>query len=282
MFTNPVYKVEEVFIACSPAMDWGLDYLGCAKVWNFSQGRGIRIGILDTGIYDKHSGLYGAIIDYKDFTGEGLSQGTSHATHVTGIAVCRGDSIGIAPEACVLVGKVLTDSGIGKKEWIYAGLEWLIKSGVNIISLSLGSHVEYDDIRALIQVAYHKNICIVSAAGNDGLGGINYPAMWSEVLSVGAIDKKGNVTPFSSRGWKLDVCAPGEDILSTYKNNGYATISGTSQATPFVSGLIANLISYRPHTVSEIYRKVRQTAYKTFDNDRGFGVINPMGLFNEI
>jgi hypothetical protein len=94
-----------------------------------------------------------------------------------------------------------------------------------------------------IKKLYEMDIPVVCAAGNTGKGGVNWPAAYDETIAVAAYDKSGNIAYFSSRGEKVEWSAPGVGIYSTYLNNGYASLSGTSMACPFITGVILLMLA---------------------------------------
>jgi subtilisin family serine protease len=115
---------------------------------------------------------------------------------------------------------------------------------VDIINMSLGAPgAPPQSLHDVIIEATNKGIIIIAAAGNDGKI-VNYPARYDEVIAVAALDANGNMAGFSSRDNTVDSVAPGVDIFSTFTNNQYAKMSGTSQAAPFMTGICALLKSF--------------------------------------
>jgi subtilisin family serine protease len=172
-------------------------------------------------------------------------------THVGGIiAACENGMgiIGVAPEAKVMPIKVLNDNGSSQYFNIANGLRMAIDAKVDIINMSLGSPANPGQaFYSLIQEAYEKGIIIVAAAGNDS-GAVNFPAKYHEVIAVAAIDQKGNLARFSSRGEQVTASAPGVNVYSTFLNNQYAILNGTSQASPFMAGVCALILSWSRNT----------------------------------
>ncbi len=285
-------------------MDWGVKALRVYDVWKETQGEGVNVAILDTGVIqhpDLVSNIKGGYnctstdnSDYEDRQG--------HGTHVAGIVAAANNEfgvVGVAPKANIYGVKVLGDNGSGSYDMIVAGINWAIENNMDIISMSLGSNQGSDYLHDAIKRAYAKNITIVCAAGNDGDtyddNDIDYPGRYEEVICVGAINKYMERSWFSSDGEELDIAAPGEDINSTHLGNKYAILSGTSMATPFVTGVLALLISkHRKDPTSktpiDTPAKIREHLIRTADdageigkdNFYGYGIVNPGALLKGV
>jgi len=201
----------------------------------------------------------------------------------------------VAPECQLYVGKVLGDDGSGSLETVAAGLDWAVAQKVDVISMSLGSPQGHPDLEAAIKRAVDAGIFICCAAGNEGptLDTVGYPAMYPNVISVGAIDQNKKIASFSSRGTRVDVVAPGVDILSDYPPRNLAKLSGTSMATPFVAGVVALMVakhkefgsSVKVETPQDLVKHLHDTAIdsgpKGFDPAYGFGLVNPNQLLQD-
>ena len=242
-------KVTHVMSSLSDGekKDWGMMTCNIEKFWQYSKGEGILIGVLDTGIvpHNDLEKVWGTMLDATS-EGTGLDNGSGHGIHVTGIIAARENGrgiVGVAPGCHILPVKVLNSDGSGSYEAIAKGLRYAIDANCDIINMSLGAPSEPPrEIHNLIKEAVSKGIIIIAAAGNDS-GKVNYPAHYDEVIAVAALDKNGNLAHFSSRGQEVDGAVPGVDIYSTHFNNGYAKMSGTSQASPFMAGICALLLS---------------------------------------
>jgi subtilisin family serine protease len=171
-----------------------------------------------------------------------------HSSNVCGIiAACNNDygCLGVAPLSKILTIKVLDDSGTGSFESITDGINLAIENKVDIISMSLGiPTLPPQSLYDAILEAYNQGIVIIAAAGNEHKEQVDYPANYDEVIAVAAVDQSEHLAEFSCYGSKVELSAPGVDIYSCYLNNTYSEMSGTSQATPFISGVVALLISY--------------------------------------
>jgi subtilisin family serine protease len=296
----PPLRIEAAYAALSETVDWGLAAYSVPAQWTTTRGAGIRVAVLDTGIEADHPDLADAIDDCRDFSASrlGSRDRQGHGTHVAGTIAARANGtgvIGVAPECRLLVGKVLGDDGSGTSESVAAGIDWAVAQRADILSLSLGSPTPSEAIRAAIERAVAAGRFVICAAGNEGRDdAINYPARWPTTISVGAVDRDGRVARFSSRGAELDICAPGQDVLSTFLGSGYARLSGTSMATPFVTGVVAlALAKHRAvHSDSPIrntddlrahlQRSATDAGPAGRDPAYGFGLINPAALLADI
>lgn len=210
--------------------------------WAKTKGKGIKIGIIDTGIDTDHPDLKHAIkATYNSFDGStNVEDGEGHGTHCAGIIAANGLIQGVAPEADLYIVKALSDKGEGTEQSLVRGIDWCVEQDVDIISMSLGSQSGSKKLQDALKRAVAKDIIPVCAAGNDSQGNlvkisIDYPAKYDETIAVGAIDFSSKISGFSSIG-NVDVVAYGVDVLSTYKNGSYALLSGTSMAGPYISG----------------------------------------------
>ena len=294
----PPFNVEALSVACSETIDWGLRAFNIPDAWRVSSGKNIKVAVLDTGASLNHPDLIGQILNAKDFTGStaGPYDNNGHGTHCAGVVSGnKNDSgiIGVAPDCKLLIGKVLNDDGAGNSKWIASGIKWAADSGADILSMSFGSSAADKNISAAIKYAYDKGCYLVAAAGNEGPteGTTNYPANMKECISVAAVDKSNLAAKFSSRG-KVDIAAPGVDVTSCWPPKGYAKLSGTSMATPFVSGVLALVLSaLKAENIKykTLISKITSTFYKTavdagksgIDTTYGWGLIEPSSAIRE-
>ena len=254
---------------------YGLDMIKAKSIWAESKkGAGVKIAVIDSGCDINHESLKNNIIGVRNFTDEDkknpniVIDRVGHGTHVTGIICANGNNMtGVAPNAKIYVLKAINRTGTGKLSWVINAIKYAIEKRVDIISMSLGLSENSPKLENIIKEAVNNNIAVVCAAGNEGDGNADsfeysYPAAYIDVISVGAVDKKGVPAKFSNTNACIDLVAPGVDIISTYPNNKFASLSGTSMATPYVSGSLALLKNWsknefkRDLTQEELYAQL--------------------------
>jgi len=256
---------------------WALTQIGAPQAWTRSTGGGITIGIVDTGVDLSHPDLAGKVVTTADCVGHPCVAGGAggqdvhgHGTIVSGIAAANtgnGKGIaGVAPDAHLVVAKVLNDQGEGRVDDINSGIHWVVDNGARVVNLSLGdpnplvSSLLGTPLRNAIEYAWSKGAVPVLASGNyaTGIGDIgteNYGNI--DALVVGATDRAGNVPSYSSPigNAKWGLVAPGgagsggadSNVISTFPiasgGSGYASAGGTSMAAPHVAAGIALLLA---------------------------------------
>jgi len=268
--------------------NWGVADINAPTSWQSGlTGKGVNIAIIDTGA-GPHSDLLiaGGTNVINGSTTTSYADDNGHGTHVAGIIAAEGLNggvEGVAPGASIYAVKALDSTGSGYTSDIISGIDWAINNKMNIVSMSLGSATSDTTLQSAVDTAYSDGLLIVAAAGNDGNTagtGTNteYPANYSSVIAVGAVDSNNNRAYFSSTGSKVEVAAPGVNVESTYLNNSYETMSGTSMATPFVSGDLALLKQEYPSDTNVQLRQLLDSSVKDLgiagrDSLYGFGLI---------
>lgn len=246
-----------------------------------------KVCIVDTGINlghsdlpDENGGLTGEA--NNSAVGNWDNDGHGHGTHVAGIISSLDNSIGVIgmyPGVSMHVVKVFDDTGT----WAYASdlisaLDQCQDAGANIVNLSLGGTSRSAAEEAAFQAFADSGMLIVAAAGNSGNTALSYPASYDAVVSVAAVNANNVKASYSQSNSQVELAAPGNAILSTYPNNTYAYMSGTSMATPHVSGAAALVWSFFPScTAAEIRSALDASALDLGtsgkDNDYGYGII---------
>ena len=236
------------FGALSQQQNWGIEFCKIEEAWRQTTGTGIRVAVLDTGISEHPDLNWSPDLTFNcSMDPTYIDEKSGHGTHVAGIIGAKNNAfgvVGVAPDCILIPIKVLNNNGGGSYESIVSGIEKAIESKADIISMSLGSSsAPPDKVHQVIKKAADAGIIILAAAGNDG-GVTNFPARYEEVIAVAAIDENGDYATFTSGDDTVDSVAPGVGIYSTFLNQGYAKMSGTSQACPFVAGLCALALSF--------------------------------------
>lgn len=224
-------------------------------------GKGAKVCILDTGINTSHILLKDKIVSTKSFIDyETVEDKNGHGSHTAGIIAGHSPTlpyvdICVAPDAELYIGKVLDNNGNGTTDSVCKGIYWAIENEVDVINMSLGYLGELStEMKDAIDMAIYNNIIVCVAAGNEGPKPltINAPGVYVKCITIGALDRRGQVANFSSRGSQIDLLAPGVDILSCYKGGDtLAFMSGTSMATPFIAGVAALYVEYRNRLIEE-------------------------------
>lgn len=278
---------------------------GIVKVNGGSGGSGMTVAVLDTGVDQDHPDLVGNTISCVTFGYTTCEDGHGHGTHVSGTVLANGKIVGVAPGASLMAVKICSDSGGCWGDDIAAGIYYAAngKDGVpgtgdeaNIISMSIGGDYPDSTIKGAIDYAVSKGVLLVAAAGNDGPneGSIDYPGAYAEVMAIGAIDSNENVPDWSSRGIndgddsviserEVELGAPGVSVESSYNDGCYTYKSGTSMATPHVSGLAAKLWQGTASETRACLRTIAKDIYPTgYDIATGYGLpIAPACSSNE-
>jgi subtilisin family serine protease len=217
----------------------------------------IRVAVVDTGIDLSHGDLN--VVGGTDIIGgrDGGQDGNGHGTHVAGTigAISNGDGvIGVAPGVPLVAVRVLDDDGSGTIGDIIAGLEWVAgQDNIVAVNMSLGGASDptgNQPLRDAIDALEDMGIAVCIAAGNEGADTSGYiPAGYDRGLVVSAYDTDGGdngFASFSNYGDEVDIAAPGVNVTSTWPGNDYLAISGTSMATPHVTGAVAAYIAAHP------------------------------------
>ncbi|MGW3815465.1 S8 family serine peptidase [Streptomyces sp. NPDC005046] len=245
--------------------------IGTPKAWEAGlTGKGVTVAVLDTGVDTGHPDLAGRVARTKSFIdGQEVADRNGHGTHVTSTvggsgAASDGTEKGVAPEATLAVGKVLSDQGSGSESQIIAGMEWAARDvHAKVISMSLGSTEASDGTdpmaAAVDTLSKETGALFVIAAGNTGApSSIGSPGAADSALTIGAVDSADEAAYFTSAGprhgdnaLKPDLSAPGVDILAARSglvdgSGSYTSMSGTSMATPHVAGVAALLAEEHP------------------------------------
>ncbi|KJK51643.1 protease [Lentzea aerocolonigenes] len=262
-------------------LTWGLQAVG-ADI-STATGKGVKIAVLDTGFEKNHPDFAGRTITTKSFiTGEDVQDGHGHGTHCIGTSAgprkpATAPGYGIAYEAEIFAGKVLSNAGSGSDGGILAGIDWAVSNGVAVISMSLGADVSpgtpYSQIyETVAQRAMAKGTLIVAAAGNASsrpakVAPVGHPARCPSIIAVAAIDVNRAIAFFSSgtvdKIGQIDVAGPGVDVYSSFKlPEKYARLRGTSMATPHAAGVAVLIAEKTGARGFELWARLALTALR--------------------
>ncbi|MFE0019737.1 S8 family serine peptidase [Amycolatopsis sp. NPDC059021] len=283
----------------------GTAQIGAPAAWRSGlTGAGTTIAVVDTGLDENHPDLKGKTVAAADFSGEGDTVDRhGHGTHVASIAAGTGAASGgrfkgVAPDAKLMVAKVFGADGQGDTAQVIAGVDWAVAQGAKIVNLSLGAGVT-DGSDPLSQeidrLSAKSGTLFVVAAGNAGSGDrtVTSPGAATSALTVGAVDGKNALASFSSRGPRLgdalvkpEITAPGVDITAARAagtsmgdpvDADYTSASGTSMATPYVTGSAAVLLQQHPDLSGETLKNLVVTTAKDAGlrwYEQGAGVVD--------
>ena len=271
-----------------------LDDYGFTSAWESSQGEGVKIAIIDTGIDSTHPSLQGAVVGGTDMSGLGSTDGQTpvgsnsyHGTMVASIAAGRGESeiIGVAPKAELLsVSIAFGVEGLDTDSQIADGIIWAVDNGAQVINLSLTRNsVSWPESwdQAFLY-AFENDVVVVAAAGNriDGTEQVSAPASIPGVISVAGLDLNGLPSEnFSTDGLTIGVTAPAEELIGAFPGGEYRMWSGTSGATPIVSGMVALIRSMYPdmdaaNVVNRVISSASKNGFEGYSTSYGHGVID--------
>ena len=283
----PDYKVTSKVQMLAEVEDYNLRMMNIPEMWKITRGEGVKLVVLDTGL-PKHVDLKPNTELSKSFIPGYLQDLNGHSTHCNGIiAAIAGNGIGIAgiaPDVDIICGAVLDADGSGSIDAIVKGIYWAVDEiQADIISMSLGIAAGAPIFQAMkdaCDYAKSKGVAIFAASGNES-GAVGQPAIYDSVFAVAAVNNRMEHASFSDMGPEVDFAAGGVDVYSTYLNNTYAKLSGTSMATPALAAVAALILAKHKKegkklTVDELGAHLQRIAYNAdgdgFDNLIGYGI----------
>ena len=232
---------------------WNLPIIETTRGWKLAKGNNdVIVAVVDTGVDLQHPDLKGRLLKGYNVQSpdDDPTDDVGHGTHVAGIIAANVNNnegiAGMTWNGKILPVKALDQTGAGTTYSVAQGIIWATDNGAKVINMSLGNYADAQFLHEAIKYAYDRDVVLVAATGNDNTERPGYPAAYPEVLSVSATDYNLRKASFSNYGDYVDVMAPGESIASTYPDNQYAALSGTSMACPHVTALAALIRSINP------------------------------------
>lgn len=281
-FENPEIPNDLLF----SEYQWNLPIIETNRGWQLTKGSNdVIVAVVDTGVDINHPDLKGRLLKGYNVIDPNKDpvDDVGHGTHVAGIisaTVNNNEGIaGMMWGGKLLPVKALDNTGSGTTYSVAQGIIWAVDQGAKVINLSLGNYADAQFLHDAIKYAYDRDVVVIAATGNDNTERPGYPAAYPEVLSVSATDYNLNRASFSNYGDYIDVMAPGESIASTYPDNQYAALSGTSMASPHVAALAGLIRSINPELKNtEVMEIIRNNVIDLGDSGRdkyfGYGQVD--------
>lgn len=265
---------------------WNLRSINVEEAWKETQGEGVTVAVIDTGVSRVPDLKDTEFVKGYDFVNNRrqVSDDNGHGTHVAGtIAQSTNNSYGvagIAHRAKIMPLKVLSAGGGGTISDIAEAIKFAADNGADVINMSLGGGGETQLMKDAIDYAYNKGVVIIAAAGNSGQNAAGYPARYPRVLGVSALDSTGKKTPYSNFGAGVDISAPGgltqgdnqdggilqETINPDTGGSTFAAFQGTSMASPHVAGVAALIRATGVDNPDEIVAILKESSRKVTED----------------
>ncbi|HEY6294791.1 MAG TPA: S8 family serine peptidase [Streptosporangiaceae bacterium] len=289
---------------------WVLSMMNVQAAWQLTEGAGVKVAVLDSGVDQYVSDLTGSVITGPDYTGVTTSSANPnwgvHGTWMASLIAGHGhdDSldgiIGIAPQAKILSIRVIPDRadphyGAYEREpesriqqSLADGITFAVRHGAKVISMSIGYGAPSAAVRKALELAYSRGVVVVASAGNSG-GSTDtgqagpspesFPADYPGVISVGAVNPAGAVANFSSDNLSVQVAAPGVSVPAQGRDGQYWWVSGTSPACALVAGVAALIKSLYPGLAPDLVAIALTTTTTNrpahgYDSALGFGIVD--------
>jgi type VII secretion-associated serine protease mycosin len=276
--------------------EWPLDdsHFHAQQAWRISQGAGVTVAVVDSGVDSTHPDLVGQLVPGTGFvgvtgdTGYTDASGDSHGTSIAGIIAGTGTGTtgsamtGLAPKATILPVRVSLDNTVEPVS-LAKGVFYAVDHHARIINVSEGTPTPNPTVRAAITYALNHNVLVVAAAGNSGQQGNppEYPAAFAGVVSVAGVTQDNQPWADSESGPTIALAAPAAGIYSAADDGNYLTVNGTSYGAPYVCAAAALVWSAHPgFTPGQVIRQLTTTAdhhgATAHDDHYGYGTIDPL------
>ena len=295
------------------SQQWVLTMLNVAAAWQVTEGEGVTVAVVDSGVDGKISDLTGQVSTGPDFTGVSTRPANAnwgvHGTWMASLIAGHGHEgggdgvIGIAPKARVLSVRVIPDRADPAysayehepetkiQDSLADGINYAVNSGAQVISMSIGYSSPSTAVRQALLNAYRHEVVVVASAGNsgtyrDGQAPESFPADYPGVISVGAVNASGNVAGFSSDNLSVQVAAPGVNVPAQGRDGQYWYVSGTSPACALVAGVAALIKARYPDLAPDLVAKALTSTTTGrppggYDSQVGFGIVDAAAALAE-
>jgi subtilisin family serine protease len=288
---------------------WVLDMMNVPAAWQQNQGAGVTVAVIDSGVNPNVSDLTGSVITGPNLSGVSTRpsdpnwgvHGTWMASLIAGHGF-DGDSgiIGIAPQSKILSIRVIPDqtdphyrtyeheqeSAI--QQSLADGIDYAVRHGAKVISMSIGYGAPSTAVSQALLNAFAHGVVVIASAGNSGAPSdgtsdsqapFSFPANYSGVISVAAVDENGNVASFSSENLSVRIAAPGVKVPTQGRDGQYWLVSGTSPACALVAGVAALIKAKYPGLAPDLVVRALITTTtprppKGWDSQEGFGIVD--------
>ncbi|MEU8075729.1 S8 family serine peptidase [Catellatospora citrea] len=264
---------------------WFHSFLRTAEAHRITEGAGVTVAVIDSGVDVTHPDLKGSVSPGADLTPEGPGDGwtdeTGHGTAMAGLIVARGRVKGMAPAAKVLPVRE-SKRGLGNTTEVVNAITWATAQRVDVISISLAMDFDDPTMRTAVAEALKADIVVVAGAGNTPSQNVGFPAAIPGVVAVAGVGRDGQHAKISVTGAAIVISAPSDEITSTGLGHGWRKGTGTSDATAIVAGAVALIRARYPDLSGpEVVHRLTATAVDKGpagrDAQYGFGVINVVG-----
>jgi subtilisin family serine protease len=292
------------------SQQWVFSMMNVPAAWQVTEGEGVTVAVVDSGVDGRVSDLAGQVTSGPDFTGVRTKEsnanwgvhGTWMASLIAGHGHDDGSSgvLGIAPRAHVLSVRVIPDRADPEyntyehepetriQASLAAGIDYAVSSGAQVISMSIGYSSPSTVVRQALLNAFRRGVVVVASAGNsgsttgtyhDGQAPESFPADYPGVISVGAVNAGGTVAGFSSDNLSVQVAAPGVNVPAQGRDGQYWYVSGTSPACALVAGVAALIKARYPHLAPDLVAKAMTSTatdqpHGGYDSQVGFGIVD--------
>jgi subtilisin family serine protease len=269
-----IIEEDTVFTISAQEIPWGVSQIGADKTWSQVSAEDKVVAVIDTGISLQHEDLASNVTFGFDFVNDDRdpSDDNGHGTHVAGIISAVNNNIGVvgvSHQTKIMPIKVLDGSGSGFLSDVVQGINYAVSQNVDVINMSIGSPRDSATLKRAIDRAEDAGILVVASAGNEANDQCSFPARYDNVVCVGATTPRNRSASYSNRN--PDIVAPGSGINSTFLNNQYSTLSGTSMSAPFVSGTLAlGKVACPNCTTSQLVRYLTTTSVDLGDPGRDY------------